>query len=144
MFFLSKVASLQTQTFLKFLVLIFQVLCFVGLLCGSCCIYMPLLLVNSINVLSDLPVTLPAFLSTIVSDDFRNSVADRLWLLTTDIYTWAEQLAHGHDQPGHDRIHRSETEIATFLANILLSTCITVEDYLSVDKRLKLANLEAL
>ncbi|XP_020405686.1 protein RST1 isoform X4 [Zea mays] len=120
------------------------VLCFVGLLCGSCCIYMPLLLVNSINVLSDLPVTLPAFLSTIVSDDFRNSVADRLWLLTTDIYTWAEQLAHGHDQPGHDRIHRSETEIATFLANILLSTCITVEDYLSVDKRLKLANLEAL
>jgi len=112
----SKVASLQKQTFLKFLVLIFQVLRFVGLLCGSCCIYMPLLVVNSINVLSDLPVTLPSFLSTSVSDDFRNSVADRLWLLTTNIYTWAEELAHGHSQPGHDHIHRSEAEIATFLA----------------------------
>lgn len=105
---------------------------------------MPLLVVNSINVLSDLPVTLPSFLSTSDLDDFRNSVADRLWLLTTNIYTWAEELAHGEGQPGHDHIHKSEAEIATFLANILRSTCIAVQDYLPVDKQLKLANLEAL
>ncbi|KAJ1282422.1 hypothetical protein BS78_03G050600 [Paspalum vaginatum] len=120
------------------------VLRFVGLLCGSCCIYMPLLVVNSGNVLSDLPVTLPSFLSSSIWDDFRNSVADRLWLLTTQIYTWAEELVHGDGLPGHGHIHKSEAEMATFLANILRSTCIAVEDYLSVDKRLKLANLEAL
>jgi hypothetical protein len=34
--------------------------------------------------------------------------------------------------------------MAGFLVNVLLSTCIAVQDYLSVDKQLKLANLEAL
>ena len=140
---LSYVASL-TQTCLGFLVLIFQVLRFVGLLCDSCCIYMPLLIVNSRNVLSDLPVTLPSFLSSSIWDDFRDIVADKLWLLTTHIYTWAEQLAYGNDLTGHAHIHRSEAEMATFLANILRSTCIAVEDYLTVDKQLKLANLESL
>ncbi|RCV24849.1 hypothetical protein SETIT_5G119500v2 [Setaria italica] len=120
------------------------VLRFVGLLCDSCCIYMPLLVVNSRNVLSDLPVTLPSFLSSSIWDDFRDIVADKLWLLTSHIYTWAEQLAHGNDLTGHDHIHRSETEMATFLANILRSTCIAVEDYLTVDRKLKLANLESL
>ncbi|KAF8704854.1 hypothetical protein HU200_031092 [Digitaria exilis] len=120
------------------------VLRFVGLLCHSCCIYMPLLIVNSRNVLSDLPVTLPSFLSSNIWDDFRDSVADKLWLLTTHIYTWAEQLLHGNELTGHDHIHGSENEMASFLANILRSTCVAVEDYLTVDKRLKLANLEAL
>uniref|UniRef100_A0A0A9DER8 Uncharacterized protein n=1 Tax=Arundo donax TaxID=35708 RepID=A0A0A9DER8_ARUDO len=120
------------------------VLRFVGLLCGSCCIYMPLLVVNSTNVLSDLSVTLPSFLSSSIWDNLRDSVADRLWLLTTHIYTWAEQLSHGDDLTGHGPIHRSEAHMATFLANILRSTCIAVEDYLTVDKQLKLANLEAL
>ena len=140
---LSHVAS-STQTCLGFLVLIFQVLRFVGLLCDSCCIYMPLLIVNSRNVLSDLPVTLPSFLSSSIWDDFRDIVADKLWLLTTHIYTWAEQLAYGNDLTGHAHIDRSEAEMATFLANILRSTCIAVEDYLTVDKQLKLANLESL
>jgi len=120
------------------------VLRFVGLLCDSCCIYMPLLIVNSRNVLSDLPVTLPSFLSSSIWDDFRDIVADKLWLLTIHIYTWAEQLAYGNDLTGHAHIHRSEAEMATFLANILRSTCIAVEDYLTVDKQLKLANLESL
>jgi len=120
------------------------VLRFVGLLCDSCCIYMPLLIVNSRNVLSDLPVTLPSFLSSSIWDDFRDIVADKLWLLTTHIYTWAEQLAYGNDLTGHAHIHRSEAEMATFLANILRSTCIAAEDYLTVDKQLKLANLESL
>ncbi|KAG2586760.1 hypothetical protein PVAP13_5NG075481 [Panicum virgatum] len=101
------------------------VLRFVGLLCDSCCIYMPLLIVNSRNVLSDLPVTLPSFLSSSIWDDFRDIVADKLWLLTTHIYTWAEQLAYGNDLTGHAHIHR-------------------IEDYLTVDKQLKLANLELL
>lgn len=105
---------------------------------------MPLLIVNSRNVLSDLPVTLPSFLSSSIWDDFRDSVADKLWLLTTHIYTWAEQLLHGNELTGHDHIHGSENEMASFLANILRSTCVAVEDYLTVDKRLKLANLEAL
>ncbi|VAH57368.1 unnamed protein product [Triticum turgidum subsp. durum] len=117
---------------------------FVGLLCGSCCIYMPLLIVNPTNVLSDLPVTLPSFLSSSIWDDLRNSAADKLWLLTTRIYTWAEQLTRGEGLPCHDHIHGSEAENATFLANMLRSTCIAVEDHLAVDKQLKLANLEAL
>ncbi|VAH72993.1 unnamed protein product [Triticum turgidum subsp. durum] len=117
---------------------------FVGLLCGSCCIYMPLLIVNPTNVLSDLPVTLPSFLSSSIWDDLRNSAADKLWLLTTRIYMWAEQLTRGEGLPCHDHIHRSEAENATFLANMLRSTCIAVEDHFTVDKQLKLANLEAL
>ncbi|CAM0879759.1 unnamed protein product [Alopecurus aequalis] len=117
---------------------------FVGLLCGSCCIYMPLLIVNPINVLSDLPVTLPSFLSSSIWDDHRNSVADKFWLLTTRIYTWAEQLTRGEGLSCNDHIHESEADNATFLANMLRSTCIAVEDHLAVDKQLKLANLEAL
>lgn len=117
---------------------------FIGLLCGSCCIYMPLLIVNPTNILSDLPVTLPSFLSSSIWDDLRNSVADKLWLLTTRIYTWAEQLTRGEGIPCHEHIHGSEADNATFLANMLRSTCIAVEDHLAVDKQLKLANLEAL
>uniref|UniRef100_A0A0E0BXQ2 DUF3730 domain-containing protein n=1 Tax=Oryza meridionalis TaxID=40149 RepID=A0A0E0BXQ2_9ORYZ len=120
------------------------VLHFVGLLCGSCCIYMPLLIVNPINVLSDLPVTLPSFLSSSIWDDLRNSVADKLWLLTVRIYTWAEQLTHSVGLARHDHIHGSEAEMAIFLANILRCTCVAVEDHLAVEKKLKLANLEAL
>jgi hypothetical protein len=105
---------------------------------------MPLLSVNWINVLSDLPVTLPSFLSSSIWVDFGNSVAEKLWLLTTRIYTWAEQLAHGNLFTEHYHIHGSEADVAGFLANVLLSTCIAVQDYLSVDKQLKLANLEAL
>uniref|UniRef100_J3KWR7 DUF3730 domain-containing protein n=2 Tax=Oryza brachyantha TaxID=4533 RepID=J3KWR7_ORYBR len=120
------------------------VLSFVGLLCGSCCIYMPLLIVNPTNVLSDLPVTLPSFLSSSIWDDLRNSVADKLWLLTTRIYVWAEQLTHGLGLAGHDHIHGSEAAKAVFLANILRYTCIAVEDHLAVEKKLKLGNLEAL
>uniref|UniRef100_A0A0E0JEK9 DUF3730 domain-containing protein n=1 Tax=Oryza punctata TaxID=4537 RepID=A0A0E0JEK9_ORYPU len=93
------------------------VLHFVGLLCGSCCIYMPLLIVNPTNVLSDLPVTLPSFLSSSIWDDLRNSVADKLWLLTTRIYTCAEQLTHSVGLACHDHIHGSEAEKAIFLAN---------------------------
>jgi hypothetical protein len=125
-------------------ILIFQALRFVGLLCGRCCIYMPLLIVNSTNVLSDLPVTLPSFLSSSIWDDFRNSVVEKLWLLTTRIYTWAEQLVHGNVLTEHYHIHGYEADMASFLANVLRSTCIAVEDYLSVDKQLKLANFEAL
>ncbi|GJN37363.1 hypothetical protein PR202_gb26305 [Eleusine coracana subsp. coracana] len=117
---------------------------FIGLLCSSCCIYMPLLIVNSTNVLSDLPVTLPSFLSSSIWDDNRNSVAEKLWLLTTRIYTWAEQLAQRNVLTEHDHIHGSEAEMANFLADVLRSTCIAIEDYLTVDKQLKLANLEAL
>ncbi|PNT70012.1 hypothetical protein BRADI_2g04280v3 [Brachypodium distachyon] len=117
---------------------------FVSLLCGSCCIYMPLLIVNPTNVLSDLPVTLPSFLSSSIWDDLRNSVADKLWLLTTRIYTWAEKLTRGEALPCHDHIHGSEAENISFLVNMLRSTCIAVEDHLAVDKQLKLANLEAL
>jgi hypothetical protein len=123
---------------------IFQALRFVGLLCGSCCIYMPLLIVNPTNVLSDFPVTLPSFLSSSIWDDLRNSVAEKLWLLTTRIYTWAEQLTRGEGLSCYDHIHESEADNATFLANMLRSTCIAVEDHLAADKQLKLANLEAL
>lgn len=133
-----------THCLMYLFVLIFQALRFVGLLCGSCCVYMPLLIVNPTSVLSDLPVTLPSFLSSSIWDDLRNSAAEKLWLLTTRIYTWAEQLTRGEGLPCHDHIHGSEAENATFLANMLLSTCIAVEDHLAVDKQLKLANLEAL
>ncbi|RLM92306.1 protein RST1 [Panicum miliaceum] len=93
------------------------VLHFVGLLCDSCCIYMPLLVVNSRNVLSDLPVTLPSFLSSSIWDDFRDIVADKLWLLTTSTL-------------GQN--------------NWLMEMTSLAEDYLTVDKQLKLANLESL
>lgn len=105
---------------------------------------MPLLVVNSTNVLSDLPVTLPSFLSSSIWDDFRNSVAEKLWLLTTRIYNWAEQLAHRNFLTEHVHIHGSGADMANFLANVLRSTCIAIEDHLTVDKQLKLANLEAL
>lgn len=119
----------------------FQALQFIGLLAGSCCTYMPLLIMNPISVLSDLPVTLPSLLSDSSWGAISGPLLDKLWLSTERICTWAARLANGN---GQDGIDESEASMVIFLAHVMYRTCISLKDYLPFDKQVRLSNLELL
>lgn len=123
--------------------IILQALRFVGLLSGCCCKYMPLLLVDPETVLSDLPVTLPSLLSETRWSAVAESAANNLWATTERICSWALQVA-GNEDDLHSQgsISSDEAPNSAFLARILFQTCISLKDYLPVQKQLRLANLE--
>nr|CAD1842905.1 unnamed protein product [Ananas comosus var. bracteatus] len=119
---------------------------FIGLLSSACCMYMPLLTVDPMTVLSDLPVTLPSLLSDGSWAAIITSLVDKLWASTIRICSWAKQLAHKDGFPGLEsddqHIHKDEAEISVFLARVMHRTCISLKDYLPFEKQLRLANLE--
>lgn len=108
--------------------------------------YMPLLTVDPMAVLSDLPVTLPSLLSDGSWAAIITSLVDKLWASTIRICSWAKQLAHKDGFPGLEsddqHIHKDEAEISVFLARVMHRTCISLKDYLPFEKQLRLANLE--
>ncbi|XP_055804568.1 protein RST1 isoform X2 [Solanum dulcamara] len=111
---------------------------FVGLLCGSCCIYRPLLIVDKFTVLSDLPVTLTSLLSDSTWMVVADSVVSYLWASTERIYEWNKQLKGGCDtQP----IDTSENDIACFLLLVMYQACVSLKDHLPSEKQLQLANM---
>ncbi|XP_072999773.1 protein RST1 isoform X2 [Typha latifolia] len=113
---------------------------FVGLLSGGCCIYMPLLVIDPTTVLSHLPVTLPSLLSDSMWSTVMNSLADKLWLSTNRICTWAKNLKYGDGFVSQDHIHGSEADMSLLLARIMHQACISLKDFLSFEKQLRLAN----
>ncbi|XP_038982948.1 protein RST1 isoform X2 [Phoenix dactylifera] len=117
---------------------------FIGLLAGSCCMYMPLLIINPTSVLSDLPVTLPSLLSDSSWGAISGPLVDKLWSSTERICTWAAQLANGNGFPRQDGINEAEASMRIFLARVMCRTCISLKDYLPFHKQVRLANLELL
>ncbi|KAL6960558.1 hypothetical protein U1Q18_038321 [Sarracenia purpurea var. burkii] len=117
------------------------VLQFLGLLCGSCSKYMPMLIVDRNMVLSDLPVTLSSLLSDGSWGSVAESVVSYLWASTQRIYDWATCLARGESSVSPHLIDISENDMAGFLLRVMHHACLSLKDYLPPEKQLKLANL---
>lgn len=113
---------------------------FIGLLSGSCCKYMPLLIVEPEIVLRDLPITLPSLLSSSGWNAIAESSADKLWLSTERLC----KLSRGaiDDLHNSNRIDESDVDASFSLARLMHQTCLSLKDYLPLDRRLRLANLE--
>ncbi|KAK4367433.1 hypothetical protein RND71_011225 [Anisodus tanguticus] len=115
---------------------------FVGLLCGSCCIYRPVLIVDKFTVLSDLPVTLTALLSDSTWMIVADSVVSYLWASTERVYEWNKQLKGGCDHlPNTQPIDTSENDIACFLFLVMYEACVSLKKHLPPEKQFQLANM---
>nr|XP_011468296.1 PREDICTED: protein RST1 isoform X3 [Fragaria vesca subsp. vesca] len=116
---------------------------FLGLLSGSWSKYMPLLILDQQSVLSDLPVTLSSLLSHSSWGAVVESVMSSLFASTERIYNWTTHVAPGKDMPPDMQpIDESENPMAGFLLCVMHSTCVTLKDYLSLEKQLKLSNMD--
>ncbi|KAL9254781.1 RST1-like protein [Drosera capensis] len=110
---------------------------FLGLLSGSCCKYMPLLILDATTVLSDLPVTLPSLLSAPNWRSIAEKAVSYLWTSTERIHEWSMSLASGSPAP----IDQSENDMADFLMRVMRETCFSLREYLPLEKQLKLADM---
>lgn len=99
---------------------------------------MPLLILDEHAVLSDLPVTLSSLLSESSWNVDAESVVASLWASTERIYNWTTNVIRDDVmQP----IDESENSIAVFLLRAMHGTCVSLKDYLPLDKQLKLAGM---
>ncbi|XP_019185386.1 PREDICTED: protein RST1 isoform X4 [Ipomoea nil] len=113
---------------------------FIGLLCGSCCRYMPVLVVDQMTVLSDLPVTLTSLLSDSNWAVVAESVVSHLWSLTLRVYNLAKHTADDYP-PNQLPVDSSEYDKAAFLFQVLHHSCMSLKNYLPPEKLLQLANI---
>ncbi|KAL2528915.1 Protein RST1 [Forsythia ovata] len=116
-------------------------LLFLGLLCGGCCKYMPVLILDRVSVLSDLPVTLSSLLSETSWGAVAESVASDFWASTERVYDWAKHIEVGDYAPSSQPIDRSENDTAPFLLQVMREACIYLKPYLPPEKLLRLANM---
>ncbi|GAB4846720.1 hypothetical protein Ancab_025728 [Ancistrocladus abbreviatus] len=118
---------------------------FLGLLSGSFCRYMPLLILDPTAVLSDLPVTLASLLSSPSWRIIAETAASRLWTSMERIHDWSTSLACGFEAPSMklQPIDPSENEMADFLRLVMHETCVSLKEYLPLDKQLRLVNMIA-
>ncbi|KAL3526395.1 hypothetical protein ACH5RR_011051 [Cinchona calisaya] len=114
---------------------------FLGLLCGNCCKYMPVLVVDRYTVLSDLPVTLASLFLDAIFRDMAESAVLSLWTLTVRIYDWAISISKGDKLPTQQSIDGSENDLAAFLLEVLHHTCVLLKDHLPLDQQIRLANM---
>ncbi|MCL7043378.1 hypothetical protein MKW94_013584 [Papaver nudicaule] len=122
---------------------------FIGLVASSFCKYMPLLMMDPVTVLSDLPITLPSLLSNSSWKVVAESVVLNLWALTQRVYDWAKCLATNAGdnevtlrQPQQHPVDKSGNDNAIFLTRVLHEACVSLKEYLPLDKQLKLAHME--
>ncbi|KAJ0962529.1 hypothetical protein J5N97_027651 [Dioscorea zingiberensis] len=117
---------------------------FIGLLSSHCCKLTPLLTVDPVTVLSDLPVTLPSLLTDSNWSSSAETIVDKLWVSTERICDWASQLnGEGYSSLRQHHINQSEAQISAFLSQVMHQTCVLLKDYLPLDKQLRLANILA-
>ncbi|XP_038998451.1 protein RST1-like [Hibiscus syriacus] len=114
---------------------------FIGLLSGSCCKYMPLLIADRSYVLNDLPVTLTSLLSDPNWEVIAESFTSYLLTSTERIYSWAMKLSSDEALPGSQAIDESENGMAQILLPVMHLACVCLKHYLPLDKQLRLANM---
>ncbi|KAL5725459.1 hypothetical protein ACHQM5_008601 [Ranunculus cassubicifolius] len=114
------------------------VLRFIGLLAARFCRYMPLLIVDQVSVLSDLPITLPSLLSDRNWTIIAEQVVLILWRSTQRVFNCVNNLGNGIE---NSSIDESEFEDTDFLMRVMHCTCISLKDYLPFEDQLKLANM---
>ncbi|KAM6572330.1 hypothetical protein CsatA_016410 [Cannabis sativa] len=117
---------------------------FVGLLSGSCSNYMALLILDEQAVLSDLPLTLTSLLSESSWSHIAESVVFNLLASTERIHNWVTHISRGEEYSSDVQpIDESENEMGGFLLRVMLHTCLSLKDYLPLQKQLKLATMVA-
>ncbi|KAL5864319.1 hypothetical protein ACOSQ3_001833 [Xanthoceras sorbifolium] len=117
---------------------------FLGLLSGSCCRYMPLLILDRVTVLNDLPVILASLLSEPNWETVAELFVSYLWVATERIYDWAAHGRMGESEPStssSESIDSSENDMAAFLSRVMHRACVSLKDYLPLEKQLKLSNM---
>ncbi|KAH6791043.1 hypothetical protein C2S51_006049 [Perilla frutescens var. frutescens] len=114
---------------------------FLGLLSGSCCKYMPILVADKVSVLSDLPATLQSLLAGSGWRIVAESVASCLLRATERVHDWAGCTERGPHLPDSQPINQAEKDMAIFLLRVMHQTCVYLKEYLPMDKQLKLANM---
>ncbi|XP_031286525.1 protein RST1-like isoform X1 [Pistacia vera] len=114
---------------------------FLGLLAGSCCKYMPILILDRLTMLNDLPLILTSLLSDPSWEVVAELFVSYLWVSTERVYNWVTSLAVGESSPSLQRIHESENDTAAFLLQAMHHACVCVKDYLPLEKQLKLTNM---
>lgn len=102
---------------------------------------MPILVADKTSVLTDLPATLPSLLEGTGWGLVAESVASCLWKATERVHDWSRRIDHGHYLPDSQPINLSEKDMAVFLLRVMHQTCVSLKEYLPVDKRLRLANM---
>ncbi|XP_038703770.1 protein RST1 isoform X2 [Tripterygium wilfordii] len=116
---------------------------FLGLLAGSCCRYMPLLILDQDSVLSDLPVTLTSLLREPSWEVIADAVVSSLLTSTERVYSWSRKVALGDDTPNSQPIDESENDMTAFLLQVMHHVCLSLKDHLPLEKQLWLANISA-
>lgn len=125
---------------LHFHLLSFQALQFLGLLSGSFSKYMPLLIVDRLNVLSDLPVTLTSLLLEDTSwRVVAESVVSHLWSSTVRIHAWTMHKSGADNALSQQSIDRSEDDKSVFLLQVMHHACVSLKEFLPPAKQLGLA-----
>ncbi|XP_048128123.1 protein RST1 [Rhodamnia argentea] len=114
---------------------------FIGLLSGSCCKYMPLLILDRFSVFSDLPVTLSSLLTnpswTVIAEHFTAT----LLASTERIYHWVTQPPCGEGTLTLQGIDKSENSLAPSLLQVMHDACTSLQNYLPLEKQITLANM---
>ncbi|XP_039008484.1 protein RST1 isoform X2 [Hibiscus syriacus] len=117
---------------------------FIGLLSGSCCKYMPLLIADRSYVLNDIPVTLTSLLSDPNWEVIAESFTSYLLTSTERIYGWAMKVSLASEDdavPSSQVIEESEIGMAQILLPVMHHACVCLKHYLPLDKQLRLANM---
>ncbi|KAJ8775089.1 hypothetical protein K2173_020093 [Erythroxylum novogranatense] len=114
---------------------------FVGLLSGSCCKYMPLLTLDQLTVLSDLPITLTSLLSDPNWQHVAESIVSNLCASTERIYSWVSGTGFLDDTLSTQPIDETEREMAAFLLQVMHQACVTLKEHLPLEKQLRLADM---
>ncbi|XP_012483835.1 protein RST1 [Gossypium raimondii] len=117
---------------------------FIGLLSGSCCKYMPLLIADQSYVLNDIPVTLTSLLSDPNWEVVAESCTSYLLSSTERIYSWATKLSSesgDNRSPSSEGIDESEKGTAQILLPVMHHACVCLKHYLPLEKQLRLANM---
>ncbi|XP_031384334.1 protein RST1 isoform X2 [Punica granatum] len=112
---------------------------FVGLLSGSFSKYMPLLILDRVSVLSDLPVTLASLLAVPAWESIAERLTSTLWASTERLHCWLTGTRE--EVPGDQEIDPSECGLALSLLHVMHGTCVCLKKYLPLEKQIRLADI---
>ncbi|KAK4774376.1 hypothetical protein SAY86_009311 [Trapa natans] len=114
---------------------------FIGLFSGSFSKYMPLLILDKVSVLSDLPLTLTCLLSDPNWEGIAGQFTSALWSSTERLYGWVTGTYLGREAPGEQEINPSENLSALSLLHIMHTACFYLKKYLPLEKQIRLADM---
>ncbi|CAN6446135.1 unnamed protein product [Victoria cruziana] len=115
---------------------------FLGLLSSCWSEYAPILVLNPISVLSNLPAILPSLLSSPTWNSMAAAVAEQIWASAERLHNLvAMSKQKGDDAPNLGDAWIGKNGVDSFLVQVLYETCFNLRVYLPFEKQLKLANM---